>query len=201
MDFFDLVKARRSVRKYKSEPVSKETILKLLDCANWAPSASNRQPWEFIVVHEAKVKQLSESYRETAEKIAEMFARNAKAADMNIGNIVTSNDFLQFASTYGGAPVVVVILMNKHSDPNQAKADLESASAAMENILLAATELGLGTCWMTGPLFNEKALRGILNISDEKEIVALTPLGHPEVIPKPVPRKDPKLEQKIIWFE
>jgi nitroreductase len=197
MDFFDLVKARRSIRKYKSEPVSKENILKLLDCANWAPSASNRQPWEFIVVNEAKIKHLSESYGATIEKIVQ----NVNVADMNIGNVGSSKDFLQFSSTYGGAPVVVVMLMNRHNEPGQTKADLESASAAMENFLLAATELGLGTCWMTGPLLNEKALRDILNISDEKEIVALTPLGYPEVIPKSVPRKDPKLEQKVIWLE
>ncbi|WP_371368145.1 Bifunctional F420 biosynthesis protein FbiB [Sporomusa rhizae] len=195
MEFFTLVKSRRSVRKYKTEPVSKENILKLLDCANWAPSASNRQPWEFLVVSGAWIKRLSESYRDIVEK----FTSNVKIK--NIGNIASNKAFLRFASDYGSAPVVVVVLVKKHSDPKEAKADLESASAAMENFVLAAANLGLGTCWMTGPLYDENGLHDILSIQDDKEIVAVTPLGYPEDTPKPVPRKDPNLEKKIIWLE
>lgn len=50
MEFFDLIKNRRSIRKYKTQPVHKEDVLKILDAANWAPSAMNRQPWEFLVI-------------------------------------------------------------------------------------------------------------------------------------------------------
>lgn len=85
--------------------------------------------------------------------------------------------------------------------PALRKANLESASAAMENLLLAATALGLGTCWMTGPLRDEQALRGILAIPEVKEIVAVTPLGYPQGTPNDQPRLDPALKQKVWWVE
>jgi nitroreductase len=195
MAFSDLVKVRRSVRKYRPESVSREDILKILDCANWAPSASNRQPWEFIVVNGDWIKRLSESYRD----IVEEFTRNVEIKD--IGNVASNKDFIRFASAYGGAPVVVVVLVKKHSDPREAIADIQSASAAMENLVLAAAESGLGTCWMTGPLRDENSLRSILSVPDDKDIVAVSPLGYPDEIPKPVPRKDPELKQKITWLE
>jgi nitroreductase len=69
----------------------------------------------------------------------------------------------------------------------------------MENLLLAATALGLGTCWMTGPLRDEKTLHRILAIPDDKEIVAVTPLGYPEKFPQAPPRLDPALTQKVRW--
>jgi nitroreductase len=92
-------------------------------------------------------------------------------------------------------------MIHTDDNPNFRKADLESASAAMENLLLAATALGLGTCWMTGPLRDEKTLRRILSVPDDREIVAITPLGYPEKISAAPPRIDPAMEQKARWVE
>jgi len=63
MEFFDLIKTRRSVRRYKTQPVDKEHILKILDAANWAPSAMNQQPWEFLVISGELLKPLGNSYK------------------------------------------------------------------------------------------------------------------------------------------
>lgn len=71
----------------------------------------------------------------------------------------------------------------------------------MQNLLLAATALGLGTCWMTGPIRDEKTLRQILAIPDDREIVAVTPLGYPEKIPDAPRRHDPDLANKVRWVE
>ena len=68
MEFFDLVKNRRSVRKYKAQPVDKEDILKILDAANWAPSAMNWQPGEFIVASGELLKPLGNSFKTVVEK-------------------------------------------------------------------------------------------------------------------------------------
>jgi nitroreductase len=188
MEFFDLVKNRRSVRKYKAQPVDKEDILKILEAANWAPSAMNWQPWEFIVVSGELLKPLGNSFKTVVEKI------------MYESEETFDDEFVKFAAHYGGAPVVIVVLTRASEKPNVGKANLESTSAAMENLVLAATNLGLGTCWMTGPLHDENNLRSILDISPDKEIVAVTPLGYPDEVPEPRPRLDAELKQKVRWL-
>jgi len=194
MEFFDLVKNRRSIRKYKPQPVEKETIMKILEAAGQAPSAMNRQPWEFIVVSGEWLKQLGYSYKAVVEE----FTRSSYMKDDS--RIISNEEFIRFAAAYGGAPLVIVVLVRKNDDPGEQKADLESACAAMENLILAAADLGLGTCWMTGPLRDEKSLRSILSIPDDREIVAVTPLGYPDENPRPLPRIDQELKQKIKWL-
>lgn len=196
MNFFDLVKSRRSIRKFKSKSVNKDDILKILDAANWAPSALNKQDWEFIVISGEWIKRLGNSF---SGVVKELTNKIDKTDDSNA--IIFNNEFMKFASIYGGAPVIIVVLTKVSEDLKARKAYLESASAAMENLILAATDLGLGTCWMTGPLRDEKNLRLILNVADDLEIVALTPLGYPYTIPTPLPRKDPDLKQKVTWLE
>lgn len=188
MEFFDLVKNRRSVRKYKAQPVDKKDILKILDAANWAPSAMNWQPWDFLVVSGELLKPMGNSFKAVMEKI------------MYESEETFDDEFVKFAAHYGGAPVVIVVLTRASEKPNVRKANLESTSAAMENLVLAATYMGLGTCWMTGPLHDESNLRSILDISPDKEIVAVTPLGYSDEVPEPRPRLDAELKQKVRWL-
>jgi nitroreductase len=195
MNVIEAIHRRRAVRQYCPDPVKKEDIHTVLDAANWAPSGMNRQPWEFLVVTGKKILDMGESYR----RVSEEYTRNWDASPTR--GSFTKEEFIRFAETYGGAPVVIVVLTEKDNNPDLRKANFESASAAMENLLLAATELGLGTCWMTGPLRDEKALRGMLAIPEEKEIVAITPLGYPQAIPGEQPRLDPWLERKVRWVE
>lgn len=195
MEVFETIYRRRSVRRYRPDPVKREDILTILDAANQAPSAMNRQQWEFIVVTGAKVAEMGESFR----RIMEEYTRNEKSSRMK-GSPLTREDFLRFAATYGGAPVVIVVLTDRAQTADFRRANLESASAAMENLLLAATALGLGTCWMTGPLNDEKTLRRILAIPEDKEIVAVTPLGYPAEVPEAPPRQGPDLTQKVRWM-
>ena len=190
MEFFDLIKTRRSIRKYKAQPVHKEDILKILDAANWAPSAMNRQPWEFLVISGKLLKPLGNSYKGVIEEFISKMENDSE--------IISSEEFVKFAAHFGCAPVVIVVLAETNEDPREQKAFLESASAAMENLVLAAGDMGLGTCWMTGPLRDESNLRRILDISPDKQIVAVTPLGYPDEIPNPTPRTEVK--NKIKWI-
>lgn len=194
MDIFEAIRRRRSIRQYRPDPVKREDISKLLEAANQAPSAMNRQQWEFIVVTGAKVAEMGESFRH----IIEEYTKNGESSRMK-GSPFSREDFLRFAATYGGAPVVIVVLTDTAQTADFRRANLESASAAMENLLLAATALGLGTCWMTGPLNDEMALRRILAIPEDKEIVAVTPLGYPVVVPEAPPRQGPDLTRKVRW--
>jgi nitroreductase len=195
MDVFEAIRKRRAVRLYRPDPVSREQVLALLDAANQAPSGLNRQPWEFMVVTNNKIREMGKSYHSTLTE----YLKNWDVSPMR--DFITRKDFIRFAETYGGAPVVIVVLVKADPLPNFRKADIESASAAMENLLLAATALGLGTCWMTGPLRDEENLRRILTIPADREIVAVTPLGYPEKVPPAPPRIDPTLEQKVRWVE
>lgn len=196
MDVFEAIRLRRSVRQYRPEPVKREDILTVLDAANQAPSAMNRQQWEFVVVTGVKIAEMGESFR----RIIEEYTRNEKSSRMK-GSPFSREDFIRFAATYGGAPVVIVVLTDTAETEDFQRANLESASAAMENLLLAATALGLGTCWMTGPLQDERSLRRILGISPDREFVAVTPLGYPADIPEASPNQNYGLEEKVRWVE
>lgn len=194
MEFFEVVKSRRSIRKFKPDRVQQEDIFKILDAANWAPSALNLQPWEFLVVTGDKKNEMGQSYGNIADGYTKDWDTVPDKAFM------PRNDFIQFARIYGGAPVIIVVLIEAHSDPKYRKAFIESASAAMENMLLAATSLGLGRCWMTGPLEDEKYLRATLSIPDDREIVAISPIGYPAAVPEPRARLDPDMTRKVRWL-
>jgi len=195
MDVFEAIHRRRSIRHFRPDPVRREDIHKLLVAANQAPSAMNRQQWEFIVVTGMKIGEMGENYR----TIVEAYTRNWDPSPLRGSH--SREEFIRFAATYGGAPVVIVVLTDTAQTADFRRANFESASAAMENLLLAVTALGLGTCWMTGPLNDEKALRRILAIPEDKEIVAVTPLGYPVDVPDTPPRLDPMLEKKVRWAE
>jgi len=196
MELFEAIRSRRAVRQYRSDPVRKEDILTIIDAANRAPSAMNLQQWEFIVVTDRDtLRKMGASYR----AIVGEFTRNWDPSPMR--GSLSREEFIRFAESYGGAPAVIVALTDAADNDDLRRANLESASAAMENLLLAATALGLGTCWMTGPLRDEKALRRILAVPDDRELVAVTPLGYPAEIPPTPARVDPELRQKVRWVE
>lgn len=189
MEFFDVIKKRRSVRAYTGEPVSRSDIMKILDAGNFAPSGRNLQQWEFLVVSGERVKQLGASYGRIAEGYTRDWEPEAR------------DNFIAYASSYGGAPVILAVLAEASDHPATRKMHLESGSAAMENIVLAAAALNLGTCWMLGPLQDEAAVRQILQVSDEWEIVAISPLGHPVAWPEAPARLDPDLKRKVRWLD
>jgi Nitroreductase len=189
MEFFEVIKKRRAVRIYKSDPVSREDILTILEAAHAAPSGRNLQSWDFLVVSGDKKDAMGESYG----KITEGYTRDWDPAVREV--------HVKYASTYGDAPVILVVLAATDSIPGVNKMHLETGCAAMENIMLAATALGLGTCWMTGPLQDEANLRKLLEIPDDMQIVAVTPLGHPVSWPEPPAFPVPDFKQKIRWIE
>jgi len=162
VDVFEAIKKRRSIRKYKTTLVEKEKLNKVLEAARLAPSADNRQPWHFIVIVDpAKRESLRASYDE------EWFVQ---------------------------APAIVVVC----ADPKEAwrrgrvggeeywKVD---AAIAMQNLILASTELGLGTCWIAD--FEENAAKKALNIPKHIRVVAMTPLGYPDEEKGPVTDRKP----------
>jgi nitroreductase len=205
MDLKDAIKTRRSVRKYKSEAVPKESIMELLEAANLAPSATNRQPWEFVVVHRSYLDRLDQLLREAfAGRVAGISEDTMRQAikDLSIP-VDESGDKLKglghFYGTLGGAPVAIVVCVPKETDPWVWKNNISDAAAAIENLLLAAWDKGLGTCWLTGPLKTRAdMIASFLGIAEDREIVAIVALGYPDHEPAMPPKQD--VNQKVRWI-
>ena len=159
MEFDDVIKTRRSIRKYKGTPVPRESLMKILEAARIAPSAGHRQPWHFVVVED----------KETIKKLA---GRSKWAAE---------------------APVMIVGLADPVTSPSWSLNDM---GIAFEHIVLTATSLGLGTCWM-GQTKRDSEVKELLGIPDELKVIALTPLGEPDEVKEPKARKS--LEEIVSW--
>jgi nitroreductase len=205
MDVNQAIQTRRSVRKYQDRPVPRDLVLEVLEAANLAPSATNRQPWEFVVAGRSHIDRLegilAEAFRERVSGVGEAQMRAAirelsmpeEAAGDRLTGLGT------FYRTLGGAPVLIGVVVPRSADPWVAKNNVCDASAAIENLLLAAWARGLGTCWMTGPLKGRyDAIAAFLGVPADRELLAIIPLGYPAHRPARPPRKD--LAAKIRWL-
>jgi nitroreductase len=156
--FLNLVKSRQSVRKYSDRPVEAEKLQRCLEAARLAPSASNSQPWSFVVVNEPEL---------------------VKAvAKETYGPLATFNTFVP------QAPVIIAIVIEKMKTVTQVGAYLKDREFALidigiaaEHFCLQAAEEGLGTCMLGW--FNEKPIKKLLNIPEKKRIGLLITLGYP----------------------
>ena len=179
---------RRSIRRFTDRPVEPECLRAVLDAAISAPSAANAQPWAFVVV------QAPETRARLADLILE--AHDRYYADVRVtapGESMT--ELRARAAGLGGAPVYVVVCLHRrrrYVRPDQearvATWDLVSAAAAMSNLLLAASALGLGACWLGVPTLRASRLKALLGIPDDAEVIGVTPLGYPAEAPLPRPR-------------
>lgn len=179
--------------------------MELLQAANLAPSAVNRQPWEFVVVHRSYLDQLDEVLRKAftervagigEEKMREIIKDLSFPPDENEDKLKGLGAFYR---TLGGAPVTIFVCVPKEEDKSNWRNNISDASAAVENLMLTACDKGLGTCWLTGPLrTQERAIASLLDIPEDREIVALVSLGYPDHQPVMPPKKD--VNKKIRWL-
>lgn len=166
MSFFELMERRVSVRGYKDTPIDDELILKVLEAGRMAPSAANRQPWYFVVVKdEFGRKTLGKAYPK------EWFA---------------------------AAPVIIAVAVNANEAWTRCDGVNYSwvdAAIAMDHITLAATELGLGTCWIGA--FDPQIAEPALNLPKNFSLVAMTPLGYPDDDGREKKRKN--INDVVFW--
>ena len=153
MSVIEVIKKRRSIRRYRPARISDEDLRSILEAARLAPSAGNRQPWYFIVVRE----------KSTKERLAEAAAHQMFIAD---------------------ADVIIVGISDPNRSPRWYDKDI---MIAMEHMVLVATELGYGTCWIGA--FDEDKVKDILGIPEEYRVIALLPVGVPAESPEPRPRR------------
>ena len=185
MDTREILLTRRSIRRYKSDPIPESDLREILEAGLYAPSAINLQHWDFVAVQNPDV---MEEVRGIMGGVVEKFTPVLKQRfSRNPEQIGITNKFL---STLGGAPVCVLVFMLKPDYPDRDGA-MQSVSAAIENMLLAAWDKGIGSCWLSapqrmgfGPVFQERFAPG------KGEFVAAITLGYPDQEGKLPPRRD-----------
>lgn len=201
MEVYSAINSRRSVRRFKTDLVSREEIIEILDAANKAPSATNKQPWSFVVLEKKDIDELCKISEEAFdERFGVMSKQEAekKLASLSLYEDDKYEGLNRFYRTLGGAPVVIVVTAKLGDSDYDSMLNTASASAAVQNLLLAAWDCGLGSCWMMGPLHKRNdELRKLLSVPENEHIIAIVPIGYPEKMPSE-PKKE-KVENKIRW--
>jgi nitroreductase len=163
MQFKEVITNRKSIRNYIDTPIEADKIEYILECARQAPSWANSQCWRFIVIQKT----------ETIHEIAK---------------VSVINRWLK------KAPTIIVACADTTGSGNKNSLEYYAVDVAIafEHLILAATDVGLGTCWIGG--FNENKLKEILGIPPRIKVIAMTPVGYP--VKKPSPSD--KLKQLVI---
>ena len=194
-----LIRSRRSVRRFKPEPPPRADIERLVEMAVQAPSASNKQPWRFFIVTDKAL-------------IAAMANAVQTAVDRIVAHV--QPEFMEAFRAYGSyfvrfqdAPVVIVpifkelVVLSNMVDRDIASADLQrigemefnsgllSIGLALQNLMLYAHSVGIGTSCMTGPLLAADELRNVLAVPESWRIAALLPTGYADEAPAPTTRR------------
>lgn len=179
-DFFEVVYGRRSIRRYRPDPVPQPIIKKLLDTALWAPSAHNRQPWRFAVITTTQVKQ----------DLAAAMGRQLRAdlAKDGLPPATVEKDAAHSYQRITAAPVLILLCLSMtdmDTYPDDARQQnewvmaVQSVALAGQNLLLAAHALGLGACWLCAPLFAQNVVQQTLDLPTDWQPQALITAGYP----------------------
>ncbi len=184
-DFFNVITSRRSIRSFKSDPVPDDNIDKIIESAGWAPSSANSQPWDIVIVKNIETK------TRIQESIKRVIARIRELRDFPFLRTFTAQYMLE-------APVQLVVcgdprfkyvsMMHKVDEDIEQFALWGSVSMAVQNMLLTAQALGLGSVVFTN--FYPSEVKEILSIPDPVKVICILPIGYPkETKVPPVRRK------------
>lgn len=179
MDFFEVTHTQRAMRRLKTDPVSDEDLWKILHTATMAPSGGNQQPWNFIVVRdEEKKRKIGVWYLDAWTK-AYGPARETMQADPQMKKVFNSADYL--ANHIAEAPVLIFATIRRDM-PTSGPSPLLGASIypAVQNLMLAARAIGLGTALTTLHRLHEAEVKDLLGIPDGIETMAMIPVGWPK---------------------
>ncbi len=152
MDFFDLIKSRKSIRSFKSDPIPQDVINQILESGRLAPSTQNRQCWRYILI--------------TDQSLINHIAFHSALGSVNF--------FIK------NAPLIIVACAdpNKSLNINHQDYYLVDVAISFQQMILTAWSFGIGSCWLGA--FNEDKLKKILKIPDHIRIVAMSPFGYPQ---------------------
>lgn len=185
MDVFEAIYNRRSIKKVKSDPVPRELIEKLLAAAVQAPNHYKVRPWRFVVLT-----------GEARHRLGDVMAASLQQRHPEY----PQEAFNKAHDTPLQAPVVIAVGVDK---PSEAKVleieNLAAASAATQNLLLAAHALGLGAKWRTGEWATDAKVKEFLGFEHDQHLIGFVYIGYPEFTEELPPR--PSFEDRVKWME
>jgi nitroreductase len=185
MELFEAIHTRHSTKKVKQDPIPRETIEKLLDAGVQAPNHHHVRPWRFVVLTGSSLKRLGDVMAAS---------QGARRPDLPPET---------FDKTRGlplRAPLIIAVGVDKPSAPNIIEIEnLSAASAACQNILLAAHALGLGAIWRTGEWASDANVKAFLGFQADQYIASFLYIGVPEFVLEAPPR--PGFEDRTVWME
>lgn len=189
MEFYDVVRARRSVRGFRPDPLSREGLERMIASARLAPSSMNEQPWRFFVASGEKRRELGRIVAQATIHLSEYMdilgPRGYEAA-------------AEWYSSLGGAPTLIAVTSPLSTDTLTSRNRHISVGAAMENLLLAAYDEGWAACNITYSHWVEDELAAAIGLPDGWGILTLVAVGLPgDALPKPQERRP----DDTVWFE
>ncbi|HLO59074.1 MAG TPA: nitroreductase family protein [Bacteroidales bacterium] len=201
MELKAAIEARTSIRIYKDEPVNMADVKEMVRLAGLAPSVNNFQPWRYIAITNRDL--LNRMADVVAAKIEEVPMTKSLAA-ANVKKQVT-----WFSTFFKDAPVLLVLVTRpyetvlesavemSHDEINVIRnyPDIQSAGASIQNILLAAVDMGYGACWMSGSMFARTEIEEMLKIKAPEKALAFVALGKPKSEHKP--KEKPNLAESM----
>lgn len=161
-ELLGIIKGRRSIRRFKPDPIPEEDLVEVLEAATWAPSAGNAQPWRFVVVRDPELRG-----KLVAAALGQGFIAEAPVV------VVVCVDLERARRAYG--------------ERGETLYCIQDTAAATQNMLLIAHAKGLGTCWVGA--FSEEKVRTALALPEGLRPVAIVPMGRPAEEPRPRPRR------------
>lgn len=198
----ELLRTRRTVRRFRAEPLGRELVEELLELAITAPSASNNQPWRFFAVDDpGLIERMARAVQQAVDAVAARLEEEFWPAFRDYGDY-----FVRFRA----APVVIAALYREMAmlshmveDPAVPRMEqtsgLVSTSLALQNLMLAAHARGVGSSCLTGPLLAAESLERLLGVPSGWHLAALVALGYPDEEPASPGRK--KVGSVLRWIE
>ena len=200
-DIWEVMFTQRAIRYWVEEPVSRELIERVIEAASKAPSGSNHQPWMFVVADRDPVKtSLAEALRDYYEEgpLKTLVETSQKTEDSSQRLMMSGAE--NFFTNLRTAPAIIIPCLYKLSSPTSEMNTLVAGSSiylAVQNMLLAARALGLGTLMTTSHSLIEEVIRDVCKIPDDAQPAALIPIGFPAVKFGPTKRKP--VRDIIAW--
>jgi nitroreductase len=195
---FDAIYTQRAIRRWRPDPVPAGLIKRVVEAATKAPSGSNQQPWRFVVVSDAgkraAISAALKRWLESDEATREYFESGARSDDPSVRKMLSGA--LSLAENLAQAPVFIVPCMYGGQRSDRLLTG-SSIYPAIQNLLLAARGLGLGTVLTTFQARIEDAVRRELALPEDARPVALIPLGYPDADFGPTRRKP--IEEVLYW--
>ena len=206
MDFSSLeklFKARRSIRKWKSDPIPEELLVKAVEAAGWSPNSGGKQPYHcYVITNPAKIAEIGQAVQEVTDYLASLCSSDSdrQAVERWQKNsafftkapaliAVSASIYLSIADKLQAANMDQPRVAEINRCRQLASSRVQTAGAFVDHLLLALHTLGLGAVWMVGPTQAKGAVEKIIGMGEQEDFVALVPVGYPDEQPAAPPRK------------